>query len=660
MSVYDKLPLNGVAPMRLYATALAAVCLVSAAPGQVSITESTPSPQQERRPAAGPLDVTTGTIRAEYQRVSIEPVDPTSTSPGTLLEPITIRPTPAPRPPRQARPVIRTSPGAPGSVPGAGFPGVPGIPGGFMPPGFPPGVSPGILPGGTGEQPIQQSIEAATQYPVSVPDEAPFLPVVETGVTSPTIERGGIALPLRPEMLQARRLDLDVPDVKQTTMSTGMQLYHYSSSELPRIDFRLLIDAGSRLDPADKVGLASLTARTLRAGGSGRLSGDELDRSLEQLGSDLDISSDRDYTGVRLFSLKENAQKSLDLLATVLQEPQFKAEKLDQQRGLVLEGLIREDDDPAEIARREFRKLIYGADNPLGRTPTSATLHSISRDDVAEFYSKYYRPASIRIGVSGDVTYEEARQMVEKAFGGWKLEPTEVPPPVPVDDARDTSGGVFIVRKPTAQSQIRIGHFGIPRHQPEQYAVAVLNNIYGQGGFSSRLMNVVRTQHGYAYGVGGGIQSDNPVGIFAAGAGSKAQTTAAAIRAILTVTRELLAGNFGEDEIETAKRDVIFSFFTSFDTPGEIIWNHMYYDFLGYPDGFLENYAENIRQVKAEDLQEAAKKYIWPDRLKILVVGQEPEFDAPLSEFGPVEEIELEHILPEMGNDTPPVGGSPN
>lgn len=508
-----------------------------------------------------------------------------------------------------------------------------------------------LVPATTEAPPPPPATPAAATGETDPGTDRSFLPVVPTGMTSPTLERGGQTLPLRPEMLEPRPLDLTVPDVNQTTLSNGMRFYHYESQELPRVSFNLLLNAGEQFDPAGKVGLADLTARIMRAGGAGELNADEVDRQLEQLGSDLSIGADREYTSIRMFALQQNAGKALGLLADLITSPTFDAAKLNQQRALALEDVRRENDDPAGVGRREFRKVVYGADNPLARTATSATLNAITRDDVLKFYADYYRPASIMIGVSGAISQADARKLVEETFGDWKLPPAETPPAPTVDEARDTTAGVYLIRRLTAQSQVRLGHLGVPRHSPEQYALAVLNNIYGTGGFSSRLMNVVRTQHGYAYGTGGSIQHDTPRGLFFAAAASKAQTTAAAIRSILEVTGNLSTAEITEDEVETAKRDVIFSFFTNLDSPGEIVGSYMQYDFLGYPKDYLKTYTDRVRAVTPEELRSAARRLIDLNRIKILVVGNDEEFDAPLSEFGPVQELRVDS---ESGGATSP------
>jgi zinc protease len=473
-----------------------------------------------------------------------------------------------------------------------------------------------------------------------------FLPdsVVDSSV-SPTLQRAGITIPLRPEMLVSEATTFTVPSVSQTTFSNGLVYYFLESHDLPSVNVTIMIRAGSQLDRAGMVGLADVTAQTLRAGGSVSRTGDEIDREMEELGSSLDVSVEREFVVFHLFCLVANRERSVSLLSDILLHPRFDPAKLDKQKDLKIESIRRQNDQAADISRREFRKLIYGREHPLARTSRVPDIVAIKRSSVQGFYDDYYRPSSMAVGLSGDLKPEEARQLVESAFGNWNRPPAHLPAPVGCDDSLDTVPAVWHIHKQTAQANIRVGHLGMPRFSPDKYAVDVMNAAYGTGGFSSRLMQEVRTKRGYAYGVGGGVMSDDPAGLFVAAASSKSGTTGAAIKTILEVTRQLLSEGVTADEIETSKRDIIHSFITNFDTPNKTVYQHMYYDFLGYPADYLDTYLGRIRAVTRDQVGTVAHKYIHPERLKILTVGNEKAFDMPLQTFGKVGSIELEPFM---------------
>lgn len=467
------------------------------------------------------------------------------------------------------------------------------------------------------------------------------------GVTSATVERGGQLIPLRPEMLPEKPVNLTIPDVRQTTVANGIRLFVNESHDLPSVHFTVLLRAGKLLEPSEKLGVAALTAKTLRSGGTEKRNGDEVDLALEQIGSELEVGVEREYVQLSMFALAEKRQEAVNLLSEILLHPVFDEKKLAQQKELALEEIRRENDQPSDTGRREFRKVVYGSTHPMARSPRPHHVAGISRDDVRAFYEAYYRPASVWIGVSGDIKADEAQKLVEAAFGGWTKPAAEIPPPQAIDEKREQTSGVFVIRRPTAQTQIRVGHLGIARHVPEQYSVNVLNNVFGMGGFSSRLMLEVRTRRGYAYGVGGGVFSDVGKGLFSAAASTKAKSTVAAIETILNVAAELATREISDEELETAKRDLIYSFITQFDTPREVVLQYLMCDLQGYPNDYLKTYVERIRSVGKQDVLDAAKRYIHPDRIKILVVGDETAFDKPLSSLGKVEEVRLEATEPE-------------
>ena len=182
-----------------------------------------------------------------------------------------------------------------------------------------------------------------TYESVKGPEAVTFLPegIVDTSV-SPTLQRGGITLPLRPEMLATEATTFTVPSIAQTTMPNGLTCYFLESHDLPSVNFTVMVRAGAQSDPPQMVGLAEIAGQTLRAGGSKSKTGDEIDRELEELGSSLEISIERELVVFRLFCLSANAERSLSLLSDVLLRPRFDQAKLDKQKELKIEAIRRQ------------------------------------------------------------------------------------------------------------------------------------------------------------------------------------------------------------------------------------------------------------------------------------------------------------------------------
>lgn len=458
--------------------------------------------------------------------------------------------------------------------------------------------------------------------------------------TSASITRNGRVIPLRPELLPDTPPNLTVPSVERTTLSLGIRYFAFVSHELPVVNFTIYVKSGSILDPANRVGLADVMCDAWRAGGTKQLSPEEFDRKLEDIGSELSVSAEREFTKIELFALTQHQDEALSLLAQLFTSPRFDEKKFEKQKKLKIEEIRRENDEPGDIARREFRKLIYGPDHPLARTPTIESVRAMKRDEAIKFYNQTFSPAAIWFGVSGDVDSSKTQESLKKLFAGWNsaVSPAAYAIP-PANFAPATT--VSLVRKDTAQSQIRLGHLGIPRHLPEEFAVDVLNQLYGSGDFSARLMSQVRTKLGYMYGVSGSLSEDDPLGVFYAAGSSKAASTAASVHAILDVTRGLFSNEFTDDEIETAKRGAIFAHLDNFKTPAEIVNEYIWYDFYGYAPDYLQRYAERIRAVSREQMLEVVHKHVHPEKLRLLLVGKESTFDSPASTLGQVTEIKL-------------------
>lgn len=482
----------------------------------------------------------------------------------------------------------------------------------------------------------------------SISEDDPFPPAHLSG-NSVTLERGSYRIPTRPEQLPDQPFRYTVPQVTRTTTSAGLRVFYYPCRDLPIEYFIVVIKAGTRYDPAEKVGLADLTARVVRAGGAGNRTGDEVDAELEKLGAELSVSVERDYIRFQLFTLSENAEKALEIFRDVLMAPRFEEEKFTTEKNLALERLRRQNDDPAEVSRREFRKILYGTTHPLARTPSRESLASITLDDLKNFYRAHYHPVSAWVGVVHNRELRETSRTLEQLFSDWRGE--QVPQLTQIGEeapnSPSTVGRVYFSCKPGAQMQIRTGHFGRRRDPADQPVVDVLNNLFGTGGFSSRLMKVVRTQHGFAYGVGGGVFEDDPIGLFVAVASTKTTNTTAALEAMRSVIVSMLEEKPSVAELETAKRDVLYTFATRMDNPREIVWQWLIHDFYGFPPEYLLHYPDRVGAVTADDVVACARRYIKPKEIRYYLVGACDALRESLAADYSIEEWPLTNLADE-------------
>jgi len=440
----------------------------------------------------------------------------------------------------------------------------------------------------------------------------------------------------------------DIPQPERVVLDNGMVVMLLEDHELPLVAATALIRAGSRLDPADKAGLASLGAEVLRAGGTQSMPGDALDDFLENRAATIEVNADDDVTRASLSALKPDLPQVLRVFADVLRRPAFDNGKLEVARNQAIAEVSRRNDDAMRIVFRELSKVVYGAESPYGRTPSFATLRNIRRDDLVAWHRAAFHPDGIVLGLVGDFQREEALRLVREAFGDWPRGPASQPAEVPY--RKQPSPGVYYVEKnDVTQSYIVMGHLGVLYSDPDYYALEVLNQVLS-GSMASRLIADVRTRRGLAYAVFGGVESewDHP-GLASLFASTKTETTGAAIESLLEEARDLKTSPPTPEEVDKAKQGLLNSFVFRFDSRREVLGRQLVLECYGYPLDWLSRYRAGVEAVTVEQVRQAVR-HLRPEEFAILVVGPAQGMDKPLSTFGPVTRVDVS--LPE-----PPQGG---
>lgn len=445
------------------------------------------------------------------------------------------------------------------------------------------------------------------------------------------------------------------PVPEKRVLSNGMTLYLLEDHELPLFNINGLIKTGDIYDPADKVGLASICAGVMRTGGTVSREPDALNEALESMAASVEVGMSREYGTVNLSTLAEDIEKGLEIFADVLRNPAFREEKLELRKQQAVEGIRRRNDNPIRLAWRNFSALLYGTDHPFGWYSEIEGIESITVEDLKGFHAKYYHPDNMMLAITGDFDTETLIPQLEKVFEGW--ESTEIAfPDVPTVDAT-LEPSVNYIFKDLPQSVMLIGHFGIKRAPdfPDYFALRVMNDILGEGGFTSRLMREVREKHGLAYMVGSIMQTTyytNP-GEWFAYSQTRTDKTAEAISLIIDVVKGLRDTPVPPAELQRTKDSLINSFVFGFESSSQIAFQQMMLAYRGFAPDFLETFTANIAKVTAEDVQAVAQKYLHPDALTIVAVGNKDSFDRPLDEFGAVNEIEIEQPAPPPAEPMP-------
>lgn len=435
-------------------------------------------------------------------------------------------------------------------------------------------------------------------------------------------------------------------------LKNGIVLFLQEDHELPFIYGSVLIPGGARDEDAAKTGLVDLYSMAWRTSGTEKMDGDAMDDLLEARAAHIETAGDEDSTALTWDSLKADSDQVFALAMDLLFHPKFSEQKLRLAQEQEATGIVRRNDDESQIASREATKLVYGADSPYTRQPELSTIGKVTLADLQAWHDRTLRGKLI-VGISGDFDAGSMEAKLRAAFQG--LPPAQAAPARHDRFAEPRAGISFIGKEDVNQSNVEIVGLGTDRHNPDLPALSVMNEILG-GGFASRLFQKVRTELGLAYAVGGGygFDYDHP-GIFRVAVLPRSADTVAATRATLGEISGLISKPVTDAEVARAKDQILNSFLFRYDTREKVLRERERLEFYGYPADYLETYKAALEKVTAADVNAAVKKYIHPNELAVLVVGNESEIKPPLTDLNLGEIHNIDIAIPQPG----PTAGRP-
>ena len=447
-----------------------------------------------------------------------------------------------------------------------------------------------------------------------------------------------------PRTMKFPELNFQIPKAERVVLECGMPVYLLRDTELPIINMTAMVRVGSVYEKAVKSGLSGMVGSVMRSGGGGGLSPEKMDDELEFMASAVESGIGSDMGTVSLTTLKKNFSRTLQIFSDVLLRPDFAEKRVEIARRQIVESLRRQNDDPKEIAGREINRAIY-AGHPLGEIATFESIGSITRLDLVDFHRRFYRLDNMILSVSGDFDKTALLKELNLIFKPENRPDILILPMIPQPE-QQFQGEVLYGKKDVNQTVIRMGHLGLNKDNPDIYAVRLLDYILG-GSFTSRLTMEIRTNQGLAYSVGSHFDIGRRfTGSFIAETETKAESTAKAINLMKKIITDLTVEPVSDAELSAAREYMINSFMFGFTSPASIVTQRARLEYYGYPEGYLEQYRDNIGKVTKTEIFAAARKYLHPGALKLVVVGDAAKFDQPLSIFGNVRELDLKLNIP--------------
>jgi predicted Zn-dependent peptidase len=411
-------------------------------------------------------------------------------------------------------------------------------------------------------------------------------------------------------------------NVVQRTLPNGLTLWVVSDKELPTINAQLVIRAGAAQDGTIP-GIASVTAGLLDEGTTKR-NATAFAEAADRLGINLRAGAGVEETSVTLSTLTRTADSAFALMGEMVTQPAFAAEEIERDRKSRLQNLARRKDQPTVIASETFDRLIYGDDHPYGHAGdgTTESITALTRDDITGFYRRFYLPNNAVLVVVGDVTPDQAARYANLAFADWKRGTVPAVATTAPSAPSASKTGVFLVDKPgAAQSEIRIGHAGVPRMSPDYYPLTVLNAVLG-GQFTSRINLNLREDKGYTYGARSNWSFDRGPGPFTASAGVfTAVTDSSLVQFMKELTEIRTSRPATDDEVQFAKGALVRSYPRLIETDAGVANRLADLALFGLPPSELTDFVKRTEAVTTADVNRVAKSQLHPDDFTIVVVG---------------------------------------
>jgi len=432
-----------------------------------------------------------------------------------------------------------------------------------------------------------------------------------------------------PKPAAAAVLLLPVPE--RFRLSNGLTVLYSERPGLPLVAANLVLHAGSGVNPVDRPGLASMTARMLQQGTTTRSALQIADRAAD-LGATLNSGAGTDTTGVSTRSLSRNFPDALELLADVALHPSFPQAEIERVRSERLTGIVQEKDEPFALAMRVLTSALYGPRHTYGYpdSGTTESIKAISREDVEHFWQQNYFPDDAALVVTGNIKLASLKPLLEKRFGAWKA---GRPAPPALGSPETTDAKLILVDRPGApQTTLVCFSRGLARSTPDYAPVEVMNTDLG-GLFSSRINMNLREAHGYTYGAGSFFNYHRAAGPFVVFSDVRTDATAPATSEVFNELRRMRETQMTPAELLLSKDSIARSLPGRFErgTAAAATFAELFtYDL---PLDYYSSLPDRINAVTIEQAQAMAKKYIQPEKMIVLAVGDRAKIEEDMKKL---------------------------
>lgn len=442
-----------------------------------------------------------------------------------------------------------------------------------------------------------------------------------------------------------------LPASREIKLDNGLTIVLIEDHRAPVVTMTvgIPIEGSSSRDISELTNEMALTEATaeLITEGAGSRNSEEVAREVETLGGRLSSSANDDYAWLAVSVVAENAEQMMELLGDVLLRPTYPENEIALYKRNRIQKLVVQRQDPSFLAGEQFDRIVYGSHPYSISAPTPASVEALDREKIMRFYNSQFAPHGSVTVIVGDFDAMKIETKVRDVLGPWK---TPRKKSAGVRTSNDLAGSsaarVFLIDRPgSAQADFRIGGLAVRRSDPDYFPLLVANAVLGAG-TGSRLFLNIRERLGYAYDVYSSIDSLRQAGTFFEGAETRTEVTVRAIKEMVAEIDRMGTVRVGAQELQDAKNYLNGLFSLSLSTQGGVAERTLQTHMLELGNDYLEAYRSRIEAVTAEQVQQAASKYMRTGRMKIVVVGDAAKLRRELGSVGPVSEVSYSTSCP--------------
>lgn len=456
-------------------------------------------------------------------------------------------------------------------------------------------------------------------------------PGQDKGVSRSKVERKNRA-PVAKDVLRVK-----LPTPVEATLDNGLTVLVLEDHRFPVVNINLAISgAGPILEPADKPGLANITAQMMREGTKTRNSR-QIAEDVDKLGATLTANSGFGSTAASLNAsgLSDNFDQWFALFTDVLINSSFPADELAKLKARIKNNLTQQRSQPGFLSEERFRRVVYGNHPAAVYSTKPEVLDALTSEMLAAWHREHYVPQNAIIGIAGDVNASEVIAKLKQALAGWKR--TDYKEALPPNPTPATTGKIYLIDRPNSvQSTITMGNIAIDRRHADYVPVVVMNSVVG-GGASARLFLNLREEKGYTYGVYSSFTALKYPGPWSAGGDVRTEVTEGAMTEFMKELNRIRDEKVPAEELEEQKRSIVASFALSLESPAQLLNYAMIRKIYGLPADYWDTYPAKIMAVTADDVQRVARQYVNPQTQQVVVVGDAKKIKAVLDKFGAVQ-----------------------